>query len=51
MDIFRINMLKNCNVWLKRQEINEKEAGIGTFKNELTAQDALDRFTARVKIL
>ena len=32
MDIFTLICCKNCIACLKRQKINEKEAGVGPFK-------------------
>ena len=38
MDIFsHIFVVKNCNVCLKRPKINQKEAGLAHFKNDLFA--------------
>ena len=37
-DIFYIFCCKNCIVCLKRQKINEKEAGVGPFLKELQVQ-------------
>ena len=38
IDIFsHIFVVKNCNVCLKRPKINQKEAGLAHFKNDLFA--------------
>ena len=42
MDVsfFTLICFKNCMVYLKRPKINEKEAGVGSFK-KLTAKESM----------